>query len=148
MFARLVQLLQDNPLFHSKGKKCQLPVHKQLACFLFRFGVLGSDTLATAQAIGVGHGSVTRCCRRVTRALRELSPRYIYWPNRAQKREISRAFKRKWGGSNCVGCGDGSLIRFSQAPHEFTIQYFSRKKFPAVGVLLGLNWYQLTLYMH
>ncbi|KAG1859739.1 hypothetical protein F4604DRAFT_1930457 [Suillus subluteus] len=39
-FDRLVQILEQNPIFESTGRKPQRPVRYQLACFLLRYGIV------------------------------------------------------------------------------------------------------------
>ncbi|KAG1872204.1 hypothetical protein F4604DRAFT_1955696 [Suillus subluteus] len=39
-FDRLVQILEQNPIFESTGRKPQRPVRYQLTCFLLRYGIV------------------------------------------------------------------------------------------------------------
>jgi hypothetical protein len=48
-FDQLVAKLADNPIFISTGKKPQRHVKYQLGCFLFRYGMRGSDSLRVAK---------------------------------------------------------------------------------------------------
>ncbi|KAG0707246.1 hypothetical protein DFH29DRAFT_897858 [Suillus ampliporus] len=56
-FDRLVAKLADDPIFTSTGTKPQRHVKYQLGCFLFRYGMRGSDTLRVAKELAIGHGS-------------------------------------------------------------------------------------------
>lgn len=134
MFDRLVSILQEDPIFQSTGSKPQRHVKWQLACFLLWFGSLGSPTLCTAAVLSLGHGTVYQYCKRVTRALRKLSSRFVCWPDDARRSVISDAFEEIWGASDCIGCGDGSLIRLEEVPSRGSQQYWCRKKYPAVCI--------------
>ncbi|KAG2368625.1 hypothetical protein BDR07DRAFT_1582019 [Suillus spraguei] len=67
-FDRLVAKLADNPIFTSTGTKPQRHVKYQLGCFLFRYGMRGSDSLQVAKELAIGHDSVFKYCRRVSKA--------------------------------------------------------------------------------
>ncbi|KAJ7226769.1 hypothetical protein GGX14DRAFT_385569 [Mycena pura] len=71
-FDTFVDILSQNPIFISRGRKPQRPVPYQLACFLFRYGQLGSPVEDPMLKINIGHGTVILYCRRVIKALRQL----------------------------------------------------------------------------
>lgn len=77
--------------------------------------------------------TVTLYCRRVTRALRKLRNRYIAWPDDARRRVISDTIHQRSGFPNCLGSGDGSLIRMTDSPFFHGNLYRCRKKFVAVS---------------
>ena len=109
-FDRLVHLLADNPIFISKGKRPQRHVKFQLACFLIRYGHRGSDSLSVATQLSIGEGTVFLYCKRVCRAIRQLRPRFLQWPDDEQKGMISD-FIETWSGVwKCLGSCDGSYI--------------------------------------
>lgn len=137
MFDRLVEMLQYDAIFQSKGKKPQRHVKWQLACFLIRFGALGSETLRAAQVLSLGAGSVVTYCRQVTRALRERSATYICWPDAARRGEISAAIEEISGFPNVIGISDGTLFRLEAVPEENGRAFFCCKKIPAVCTLFA-----------
>ncbi len=120
------------------GKKPQKHVKYQLGAFLVRYACRGSDTLWTAQKLGIGFGSVFNYCRRVMHAIRELRDRFLGWPTPERKQEIADAIFAKSGGEagagflSCLGCGDGSLVRFCQPPFGDGYAFQTRKKFSGV----------------
>ncbi|KAJ7154412.1 hypothetical protein C8R43DRAFT_1126492 [Mycena crocata] len=116
MFDYLVKELAENTIFHSTGRRPQRHVKYQLGCFLIRYGTIGSDTLGTAQKLSVGFGTVFLYCRRVTRAIRELRPRFLGWPPPERKAVIRKHIKDASGFPKCLGAEDGSLIRFFDVP--------------------------------
>ncbi|KAJ3981566.1 hypothetical protein F5890DRAFT_1534736 [Lentinula detonsa] len=67
-----LEILQQNTIFVSQGRKPQRHVRWQLACFLIRYGQLGSPVHDTMLKIGIGYGTVILYCRRVIRAFWEL----------------------------------------------------------------------------
>ncbi|KAG1719093.1 uncharacterized protein EDB91DRAFT_1040233, partial [Suillus paluster] len=115
-FDRLVAKLVDNPIFTSTGTKPQQHVKYQLGCFLFHYGMRGSDTLRVAKELAIGHGFVFKYCCWVSRAFRELKVKFLVFLNAPQKEIISDYIKETSGFPACIGSADGSLIRFSDIP--------------------------------
>lgn len=134
-FSRIFHVLQRNPIFQSRGTKPQHPVHVQFACFLLRYGPFGGNTMDAALRLEIGHGTVFDCCRRVSRALRELGLRVLSWGSAQRRNEISDYIHEHFGLPNCIGIVDGSLIRLTEAPNHFGDFYYCRKKYPAVSLL-------------
>lgn len=138
-FDSLVGILSTNTIFTSRGWRPQRHVKYQLGCFLVRYGAIGSDTLGTAQKLSIGFGTVFLYCRRVTRAIRELRSRFVGWMDDARKSVVSDHIENFSGFPNCIGSGDGSLIRFGDAPEEDGHLYMSRKKFYCVSILYSCS---------
>jgi hypothetical protein len=136
MFDYLVQELAPNPIFQSTGRRPQRHIKFQLGCFLIRYGCIGSDTIGTAQKLSIGFGTVFLYCRRVTRAIRQLRPRFVGWPTSDRKEVIKQDIQDISGFSRCLGAGDASLIRFCEIPIEDGHLYQSRKKFWGVGATI------------
>lgn len=132
-FDSVVAILSANPIFISSGRKPQRHVKYQLGAFLFRYGRLGTDSLEVAAKLGIGHGTVIKYCKRVSRALRQLRPQYLCWPNNSKKDAISSRIEARSGFPGCVSCCDGSLIRFCEEPEEHGDVFMSRKKYYAVS---------------
>ncbi|KAG8723043.1 hypothetical protein FRC09_004984 [Ceratobasidium sp. 395] len=65
-FARLFDLIKEDNVLRSKGKKPQLPVKYQLAAFLGRFGAEMAGKMAST--LGISEGTIYHACARVTRA--------------------------------------------------------------------------------
>ena len=135
-FERLVERLETLDIFESTGRKPQRPVRYQLGCFLIRFGMRGSDTLTTAQMMGIGHGTVHLYCDRVTWALRHFGLQWVQWTQRGGTRAWVHA---RTGLTHCVGLLDGTLIQLTAPPRGSGSTFFCRKKFPAVSVLFWGN---------
>ncbi|KAF8068082.1 hypothetical protein FPV67DRAFT_1171459 [Lyophyllum atratum] len=137
-FDRIVTLLERNSLFISRGRKPQRAVRYQLAAFLMRYGKEGSDTMSIAKRLGLGLGTVWIYCRRVTRALRELSLSVISWGDEDRLHETAEFIRDISGLGDCIGVLDGSLIRLDDIPTEWGPLYFCRKKFPALRLMYRL----------
>jgi hypothetical protein len=74
-------------------------------------------------------------CTRVRRAIRKLIPRFVVWPDRARRLELSQAFDT-YGFPGCLGIVDGSLIPLTDKPLVDGPVYFCRKGFYAVSTLI------------
>ena len=131
-FDKLVCLLADDPIFESQGKKPQRHVKVQLAAFLLRYGNCGSNTFIVERNLNISEGSVFDYCRRVVKAVRRLCSQFLGWPGESCKTEISQYIENQSGFPNCIGCCDGSLIRFTEEPMVNGDQYRCRKKTWAV----------------
>jgi hypothetical protein len=143
IFDRLVAVLADNPLFVSKGTKPQAHVKVQLACFLLRYGTRGSDIYHVAHNTNVGDGSVINHCKRVSRATRELRPRFLKWPDDDRQVAIADDIEAKSGLRLCIGSGDGSHVHQTAEPHELGYMYRNRKHAFSVRVTNCLIMYWL-----
>lgn len=136
MFRCLVGILSPNPIFQSRGRKKQRPVEYQLAAFLFCYGQQGSDTLSAAIRLSIGHGTVHLYCKRVCRAIRELRPKYLKWPNPERREVIAQEIEAQSGLPKCVGIGDGSQFKLGALPLIDGEQFRSRKKDVSVGCFI------------
>ncbi len=122
------------------GKRPQRHVKYQLGTFLVRYASLGSDTLWTAQKLSIGFGSVFNYCRRVTKAIRQLRDQHVGWPTAERKLVIAAAMGAE-GFHKCLGCCDGSLIRFTQQPSLIGPGFLTRKKFFGVRTAMPSPFY-------
>lgn len=131
-FDAIVELLQQDPIFQSKGRKPQRPVAFQFACFLMRFGSMGADARSAAHKMGIGFGTVFLYCRRVSKALRRLGIRYASWGGVERRERTAENIERDSGFPNCIGLIDGSLVQLSAEPNNSGGSFYCRKGFPAV----------------
>lgn len=131
-FDSIVSLLEQDPIFKSKGRKPQRPVKFQFACFLMRFGTMGADARSAAHRMGIGFGTVFLYCRRVSKALRRLGIQYADWGGVERRRGTSESIEKDSGFPNCIGIIDGSLVQLSAEPNNSGGAFYSRKGFPAV----------------
>jgi hypothetical protein len=133
-FDLFCDILAQNQIFTSHGRKPQRHVAWQLGAFLIRYGQLGSPAQDTSFKLGIGFGTIILYCRRVTRAIRELKKQYASWFTEEHQLQTSASIKDKIGFPDCVGNGDGSFIQTSEQPSWMGPAYLSRKGFFAVSV--------------
>lgn len=141
-FVHLVNLIKNDEVFVSTGRKSQRPPWYQLAVFLLRFG--GATALRAAEEASVAEGSVFLYCDRVVKAFRRIRPQFLSWPDQ-QKRQVLKQRMVEYGFPGCIGMVDGSLIPLVVKPLKDGETYFCRKKFYAVGRTL-FNFSSLAEY--
>jgi len=76
---------------------------------------------------GISHGSVEKYTDRVLKAILKLQHQFITWPNKTERKEISRRFAHYHGMPDCIGVVDGTPVNLAQKPHIDGEVYFSRK---------------------
>jgi hypothetical protein len=134
-FNTIVEILEQNTIFQSTGRKLQWPVKYQLACFLFRYSRRGSDSTIPAQELSLGLGTVPLYCRCIMRVLRELGVKLLKWPDNEEQEGIAERIQMSTEDHfpRCIGIGDGTLICLCEAPRKDGPVYYCRKKYPAVS---------------
>jgi hypothetical protein len=133
----------NDTLFVSKGMKPQAHVKVQLACFLLQYGTHGSDVYHVAHNTNVGDGSVINHCKRVSRAMRELRPHFLKWPDNDRQVAIADDIEAKSVLRLCISSRDGSHVRQTAEPHEFGYMYHNCKHAFLVRVTNCLIMYWL-----
>ena len=88
----------------------------QLAAFLLCYGVHGLNAFNVERALGISEGVVFDYCWRVSKAVCKLHHQFLTWPNEIHKAEISHFIENQSGFHLCLGCGDGSLLQFTEEP--------------------------------
>ncbi|TBU21487.1 hypothetical protein BD311DRAFT_229768 [Dichomitus squalens] len=129
-FWHLHDLVKDDPVFVSAGKKPQRPSWLQLAVFLCRMG--NESAVKTASFASVSEGAVFLYTERVCTALRNIRNQHIYWPEDDERERFSDAMS-EWGFPGCLGSGDGTYIRLEKRPSQNGYAYWCRKKMYAVS---------------
>lgn len=133
-FWAIVELIQPNEVFVSRGRRRQRPVYHQLAAFLIKYGSMGSRSTFTSLLTSVGDGTVPIYVKRVTHALRFLGLTSVGWPTAERKREIKAAFQDMCGLDGIVGVLDGTLIDLEKRPEGSEESFRSRKGTIAVSI--------------
>ncbi|KAF8870639.1 hypothetical protein CPB84DRAFT_1692891 [Gymnopilus junonius] len=96
-------LIQDDPIFKSTGKRPQQPPKYQLATFLSH---VGSDSaIKTAAIMSIAEGTVYEYCPRVCQALLKMKPEFLAWPGTEQREFLSNEMS-KFGFPGCLGSGE------------------------------------------
>ena len=129
-------ILDENkyhPIFRTKRKdgRKQTDVRIQLCIFLRYLGTEGSggSNHGQRQTFGCSYGFAAHCRKRVAKAICSLKSKYLYWPDEAERCEISREFYGMSHLSNCVGVIDGTLFPLWSEPQCEDAPEYSGRKF-------------------
>jgi hypothetical protein len=133
-FDKLVEEIQDDPVFYNDSPNAQIPVEEQVAIALYRFGRSGNGASleGVAEWAGVGKGTVLNCTRRVMTAV--IRPSFMQKAVRLPTEEEKAAYK-DWVEQRS-GCKDwregwamvdGTLIPLFDRPFWYGASYFDRK---------------------
>jgi len=128
-FIRLVEMIEDHPVFDKDSRHKQSPVWLQLLVVLNRLGSDGNGASIQRIAMfnGISYGSVDKFTQRVFTAIRSLEAKYVYWPNPEERARISRRMGILHGLPGAVGIVDGTPVNLEQRPGIDGAAYFSRK---------------------
>lgn len=140
-FWSLVELIKDDRVFQSTGKRPQRPAAHQLATFLVRFGNV--TAMKGAGATSISEGAVYLYCRRVRKAIRRLRGRFVAWPEADARQRASSDFEDV-GFPGCLGIIDGSLIPLAERPLKHGSSYYCRKGYYAVSMQMLVSGHSLT----
>lgn len=136
-FFQLLELIKDDPIFVSKGRKPQMDPKYQLATYLVRYGVLPGVKVSTL--LQMSEGSVYNHSQRVVLAFRKLKALYVSWPTADERVEL-RTASQALGFPGAIGALDGSLLRLLDKPRQNPMAYRCRKKIWAVSLLITPNF--------
>lgn len=117
-FIRILQKIEDHPVFRNESLHGQEKVWVQLVVALNRLGCFGNGISIgrVARFAVISNGSVWNYTNRVITAIVSLSADYVYWPDEAQRRKLAAHFFSKHGLKNCVDIVDGTPVIFMQKP--------------------------------
>lgn len=132
-FDRLVAALEDDPVFSNNSHNPQMPVEKQVAITLYRFGRNGNGASLEdiANWAGVGKGTVINATTRVMRAATrgDFVKSVVQFPTEQEKEEekqwVEKHSCRAW--RNGLYLVDGTLIPIFGRPYWYGECYFDRK---------------------
>ncbi|KIJ43361.1 hypothetical protein M422DRAFT_253243 [Sphaerobolus stellatus SS14] len=127
-FWHVHDLIKDDPVFISRGRRPQRPVKYQRIAFLVRFG--GVPGLKAAGVVVKSEGTVALYSNRVCQALRNIRKQHVFWPGK-ERRAFLKKEMAEYGFPGCLGMVDGSLIRLRERPLKSPWSFFCRKKFYA-----------------
>ena len=113
-------------------------MHLQLLVFLYYAGCSGSSSnhKRIAKLFGISQGTVRNYIKNVQTALVNLKDHLIQWPQEEERQNISNRIHRKYGFPNCIGLMDGTTLPLQLKPKTNGEDYYTRKGFYAVHVLL------------
>ena len=80
----ILDLIQDDDVFHTSPKTAQLPIDMQLKIVLYLFGssgdLLSTRKVATIFEVGDG-GTIEKVTKRIFKAILNLKEKFLSWPN-------------------------------------------------------------------
>lgn len=133
-FMHLLNLIKDDSVFCSKGKKLQLPVQYQLAAFLGWFG--SKAAIKVGIMLGISKGSVYHACAWVTCAFWRICHNHVLWPN-AEEWQVMKLNMQELRFPGAVAVVDGTLVQLQDKPCDNPWAYWSWKKMYAVSEILN-----------
>ena len=121
----------------------------QLACTLDRLGHFGNGSAfgRVARTKGIGYGTVSLYTKHVIAALKDLAPRYIFWPDEAERVQLSHHNHENFGFDGCILSSDGTHIVLFQKPGLEGEVYFNRKSSYSMNVLLTFDAHRNIRYL-
>jgi len=120
----------------------------QLACALDRLGHGGNGSAfgRVARTKGIGYGTVSLYTKRVIAALKDLAPRYIFWPDEAERVQLSHHNHENFGFDGCI-CPMMVLTLYCSKPGLEGNVYFNRKSSYSMNVLLTFDAHRNIRYL-
>jgi len=130
-------------VFKSRRGVSQLPLEKQLAIALYRFGHYGNSSRvdAVADLFGVSSGLVVKSTRRVVRGLKRLAPLEIRWPNAQRRAAVAEWAADNFGFENCIGATDGTTFPLAYQPALHPWSYYDRKGRYSLNAVITCDWH-------
>ncbi|XP_021949503.1 protein ANTAGONIST OF LIKE HETEROCHROMATIN PROTEIN 1-like [Folsomia candida] len=121
-FGRILEMIRCHSVFQEVTKK-QIPIEKQLAIALYKFGTNGtaSGVGNVAALFGVGDGGTV-----MMSALLHLKNDWIKWPSQEDRKVIENSMEAEL--PKCIGYIDGSHINLEESPNTDPESYFDRKQ--------------------
>jgi DDE superfamily endonuclease len=152
-FWQLVQQIKNHPNFHRHGDargKVPRPAEHQLLVLLKYYGSEGNaaSNYNLSAFFGISHGAVDSCKDHALEALLTLEKHTYFWPNEAERQQISSRIKASYLFPNCVGIIDGTLLPLASRPLLHGENYLSRKRFYALVMLVVCDDQKRILYYH
>lgn len=150
-FNQLVDLIKDDPVFHSgyfRGRR-QRPVEYQV---LTTLKALGSEGTASSNpnlrdVFGTGRGTNTVYIRRVVHALLARRDDFVSWPDEDERKDIARRIEDLTSLPNCVGIVDGTLFPLAFRPQTAdAADYKGRKHLYTLSSIIVCDDQRLIRY--
>ncbi|XP_052258927.1 putative nuclease HARBI1 [Dreissena polymorpha] len=127
----LLNLVADSLDFGTLRNSPLLPI--QQLCIFLRAMATGSFQLVVGDTVRVSQPSVSRCCRRVGRAIARLARRYVRFPDREECKTLKSRFQSIAGFPNVIGLIDGTHVRI-QRPKNHEADFINRKGYHSLNV--------------
>jgi len=120
----------------------QLPVSKQMATDLYRFGHYGNSSRvgAVADLFGVSSGIDVKSTRRVIRGLKRLAPTVTRWPDARHLAEQAAWAADSLGFETFIGATDGTTFSLAYQPALHGSSYYDRKGRYSLTAVVTCDW--------
>lgn len=124
-FLKLVNLIEDHPVFHNNSYHPQRDPSTQIAVALCRLGSNGNAAakIRLNNLFSIGYRTVEKYTQRVIMAIQSLKLEIVSWPTAQQRLESSQVMQEE-GFPGCIGFVDGTTIPLSQKPAIDGNHYF------------------------
>jgi DDE superfamily endonuclease len=90
---------------------------------------IGGSNRNQHNTFSIGYGSGDKYRERVTKAIRDLLPKYLYWPDEEERKEMSLEILKKYGFPHCVSIADGTLFPLVFEPETVDAPDYSGRKY-------------------
>jgi len=118
----LLNLVADSLDFGTLRNSPLLPI--QQLCIFLRAMATGSFQLVVGDTVRVSQPSVSRCCRRVGRAIARLARRYVRFPDREECKTLKSRFQSIAGECQiCVCLNDLDWEHLSKGNHSLALHF-------------------------
>ncbi|KAJ3501485.1 hypothetical protein NLJ89_g9317 [Agrocybe chaxingu] len=132
-FDRIVERLAQDPVFFNNSSQAQIPVERQVAITLYRFGHFGNAAGLdkVTKWAGYAKGTVALVTRRVMTAIlhRDFMDEAVPWPTPEEKERAKEWVENHscegWRDGWCMV--DGTLVPLYDRPFWYGESYFDRK---------------------
>jgi hypothetical protein len=137
-FHRLVSKIKNHRVFNNNSKMKQASVEMQLLIVLNRLGCDGNGASIDRTGLFFGRsvGTVEKFTDRIFEAILSLEKDYVFWPDAAERSDISYRMDINHGLKHAVGIVDGTPVNFYQKPGIDGEAYFNRKGRYAINLTL------------
>jgi len=95
-----------------------------------------ASAIVVKHGLGLGKGSVQNYIRRATDAVLSVFSDTVFWPNAAERVEISTRIREKYHFPKCVGMIDGTFFGLAYKPEVHGEEYFNRKQQYAINSMI------------
>ncbi|KIY70502.1 hypothetical protein CYLTODRAFT_441951 [Cylindrobasidium torrendii FP15055 ss-10] len=143
VFASILELIEDNPIFHNNSPNPQEPVELQLAVALYRLGRYGNGASVkdVARVFGIGDGTAELYTERCMTAIESLQHLFVRQLT-AEEKEVEKEWMDKQLGFRGLWregyiMYDGTIVVIFNKPARDGTTYYTRKSNYGLNTQIG-----------
>ncbi|XP_034234245.1 uncharacterized protein LOC117641206 [Thrips palmi] len=123
------------PRLHRVGStgRPQTPARTQLLMALWMMATPNSYRSVHSR-FNVGKATSIRIMRRVSKALHEIAPRFIQWPQGERAARVTTDFEKHSAFPGAIGAIDGTHVEIKQPQDDQHQAYVNRKGYPSIQI--------------